>query len=214
MCADGTASDATFYYQKRSTSLLERYEQVSFERVHADLLILLPKTPGHALDVGAGSGRDAAWLSRRGWDVVAAEPSSALREGALRIHAHERIRWINDSLPHLEETARMNRTFDLILLSAIWMHVPPSQEEPAIHTLAKLAKPGALLNITVRTGGSKAQRGFYATDIARLKRRAAKWGFEIISETANRDALRRSDVRWKSLIFKRNSVPFSPSRDE
>jgi protein-L-isoaspartate O-methyltransferase len=41
--------------------------------------ITLPAPPARVLDVGAGSGRDAAWLTSLGLEVVAVEPSVALR---------------------------------------------------------------------------------------------------------------------------------------
>jgi hypothetical protein len=57
-----------------------RWEGVSFEEVYAGAALdLIPATPGAVLDVGAGSGRDARWFAARGWDVVAVEPSAALR---------------------------------------------------------------------------------------------------------------------------------------
>jgi hypothetical protein len=62
----------------------------------------LPATPGAALDVGFGSGRDAAWLARSGWRAVAVEPVEALLAGARRLHGERGIYWLDDSLPCLE----------------------------------------------------------------------------------------------------------------
>ena len=66
----------------------------------------MPAAPALVLDVGAGSGRDAAWLTRLGHDVVAVEPSPAMRAEAERRHADQRIRWIADSLPGMTATLR------------------------------------------------------------------------------------------------------------
>ena len=66
---------------------------------HGWLLELLPERRGLILDVGAGSGRDAAGFAAMGHEVVAVEPStSMLREASMR-HADTRIRWIDDRLP-------------------------------------------------------------------------------------------------------------------
>jgi hypothetical protein len=35
------------------------------------------------------------------------------------------IRWENDRLPGLERTLRLGVSFDLVWLSAVWMHVAP-----------------------------------------------------------------------------------------
>ncbi len=59
-------SDPTAWYDAHADELSDRYEAVPPQRVHGWLLDVLPSTPATALDVGTGSGRDAAWLSRRG----------------------------------------------------------------------------------------------------------------------------------------------------
>jgi SAM-dependent methyltransferase len=58
------------------------------------LLDLIPQTPGTVLDVGAGSGRDAAWFALQGHDVVAVEPSNSMRAEAQRLHVDPRVQWI------------------------------------------------------------------------------------------------------------------------
>ncbi|MEJ2375423.1 MAG: class I SAM-dependent methyltransferase [Pseudolabrys sp.] len=87
---------------------------------------MLPDAPALALDVGAGTGRDAAWLTSRGLEVVAVEPSGAMRANAERLHPSPSIRWISDSLPGLDHVHRLGLSFDLILLSAVWMHIAPA----------------------------------------------------------------------------------------
>jgi DNA repair protein RadA/Sms len=77
------------------------YESLAFEEAHGPILDLLPATPGRVLDVGAGSGRDAAWFAYRGHAVVAVEPSDNMRRQARERHADPRIRWIDDALPGL-----------------------------------------------------------------------------------------------------------------
>jgi SAM-dependent methyltransferase len=211
MRAEAKTSTAERYYEEESAALLARYEAVTFEQVHADLVPLLPVRPGNALDVGAGSGRDAAWLARRGWAVVAAEPSHALREGGRNLHPSANIRWLDDSLPDLAETNRLSVVFDLVLLSAVWMHVSPSGEETAFRSIAGLSRPGTILNMTVRMGGDERRRGFHVTDGWRLQRLASAAGFSLVAETMNDDALGRAAVNWKSLIFRMDGVEHARS---
>ena len=62
------------HYDQNAEQLVSQYESLTFEHVHPALLDLLPPPGATILDVGAGSGRDAAWFAAKGYDVVAAEP--------------------------------------------------------------------------------------------------------------------------------------------
>lgn len=115
------------YYQLHATELAARYQQVSSRTVHCDWLTLLKPwflaAPRRLLDVGAGSGRDAAFLAglHQGNTVVAVEPCQALAAQG-QCHTREAaVAWVNDAVPAL---SRVTGTFDLIMLSAVWMHLP------------------------------------------------------------------------------------------
>ncbi|MFE9118751.1 class I SAM-dependent methyltransferase [Streptomyces sp. NPDC007172] len=92
---------STAGYGEAATVLVEQYESVTFDDVHRDVLHLFPSRPGRILDIGAGSGRDAAALAGQGHVVVAAEPTGELRTLGQRIHAGRDIEWVDDSLPEI-----------------------------------------------------------------------------------------------------------------
>jgi SAM-dependent methyltransferase len=79
---------------------------------------LLPPAPALIVDVGAGTGRDAAAFAAAGYEVVAIEPSAGMRAEAARLHPSPRIRWESDSLPALLATARLGIAADVVSLSA------------------------------------------------------------------------------------------------
>ena len=90
-----TSFDSIDWYDNHVREVAARYEALALSDIHGALLARLPTADGAlALDVGAGSGRDAAWLAERGFEVVAVEPSRAMREEAQRRHPHARIRWM------------------------------------------------------------------------------------------------------------------------
>ena len=66
------------WYEANAAAVSAQYEEVSAQALHGWLLDLLPSLPAAVLDVGAGSGRDAAWLAAQGHNVVAVDPAADL----------------------------------------------------------------------------------------------------------------------------------------
>jgi SAM-dependent methyltransferase len=195
-------SDAIARYHEDASHLAGQYDSVTTDMVHAAMLDLLPVTPGSLiLDVGAGSGRDAEWFARRGLDVVAVEPALAMRlEGQAR-HQHPQIRWLDDRLPGLGEVHRLGLGFDLILLSAVWMHVQPRDRARAFRKLVTLLKPGGLLYMTVRSGDLQSDRPMWETTTPEMEALARQHGMIVLRVATSSDQLGRSDVSWTSYAF-------------
>ena len=118
----------TDYYNNNAQALASRYESISFEKVHKIALPFFPAPPGKVLDIGAGSGRDVAWFNNHGYKVTAVEPAQQLLNIAIEAHGHE-IEWLCDSLPNLTQLSYIDSGFDIILLSGVWMHIPPEQRK-------------------------------------------------------------------------------------
>ncbi len=137
------------YYDQNAPALVTQYESLAFEDVHRALLNLLPQPGATILDIGAASGRDAAWFAANGYDVVAVEPSDAMLQRGRTLHPSSRIHWLSDSLPELSQVRRLGLTFDLILLSAVSMHIPPAARARALRKLATMLAPGGRIAITL-----------------------------------------------------------------
>jgi SAM-dependent methyltransferase len=195
-------SDPPAWYDAHVSEVSSRYEHLVAENVHGWLVDLLPEAPGLVLDVGAGTGRDAAWLASRGLEVVAVEPSSAMREEAQRLHSTASIRWISDSLPALDHTLRLGLTFELILLSGVWMHIPPGDRARAFRKLITLLKPGGLLAVTLRFGPSESGRGQHPVSQEEIARLARDHGAFLEKVVDSGDQLGRSDVNWTQLAIR------------
>lgn len=78
----GVQGNAVESCQRRAAEFAKQYESIAFEDLYADVLGVLHSVPSVVLDVGAGAGRDAAWLSARGLDVVTVELAPRLQEKA------------------------------------------------------------------------------------------------------------------------------------
>jgi SAM-dependent methyltransferase len=189
------------FYEQHAPRLTDQYESLSFEDVHADLLDLLPPPGATVLDVGAGSGRDAAWLAAHGYDVVAVEPSNAMLAHARERHPTSKVHWLSDSLPDLANVRRLGLSFDLIILSAVWMHIPPTARERALRKLATLLAPKGRIAISLRLSTPDAERAMHAVSLPELSSLAQQFGLQIVRTTDNHDKLGRSDVSWTNVVL-------------
>lgn len=189
-------------YDAQAKELSDRYEALEFVRVHGWLLPFLPETRGMALDIGAGSGRDAKGLLDLGFDVVAVEPSFRMREEGKRRHPDPGIVWVNDALPGLESLVRQGLSFDLILASAVWMHISPDDRSRAFRKLVSLLKSGGILAMTLRHGPPEEGRTMYEVSIDEVEGLAKTQGVAILHSRTEPDFLGRSEVSWSHIILK------------
>lgn len=189
-------------YDANGAALSERYEGLRAEEVHAAFLDFLP--PGAdrlALDIGAGSGRDAAWLAGRGFDVVAVEPARGMRDAGVGLHPDARIRWVDDRLPALSATHRLGLAFDVILLSGVFMHVPPEQRPRAFRKIATLLKPGGRLLISVRDGSGSSDRPMWPVSTSEFEAYARSQGLMILKVGEGHDLQQRPEVTWTTYVL-------------
>ena len=139
-------------YANDAERLLESFEEISSARVYADVAHLLPALPSRFADIGAGTGRDAAWFAAQGHSVLAVEPTKLFRTAGMALHPSPRIEWLADALPDLERTLARGEVFDRVILCAVWQHLCDEERRRAIPNLSRLLAPDGLLIMSLRHG--------------------------------------------------------------
>ena len=193
--------DPVSSYDSGARSFADGWEAVEFARAHAAALPHIPSQPGLVLDIGAGSGRDAAWFAGQGWRVVAVEPAGALRQLAGQLHRVPGVTWENDRLPGLERTLRLGLSFDLVWLSAVWMHVAPADRGRAFRKLVTLLKPGGRMMLSLRRGPDACGRPMYPVEPAEIERLAGEHGLAVRGMVECEDLMGRAEVRWTTMVL-------------
>lgn len=190
-------------YAANSDALARRYERVGAADHFAAVADLFPPTPARVADIGAGSGRDAAWFAAAGYRVLAVEPVAELREPAALRHPAPAIGWLADQLPDVPATRAAGR-FDLVTLSAVWHHLPPDDRPVAMARLAGLLAAGGVLVMSLRLGPVMPDRGVQDADEAGAVTLAEGAGLRVIRrvEVAAQQAENiAADIRWVWLVL-------------
>ena len=195
------------HYHCNAARFQAQYDSVAAADVHADWASLLQgRTPGRALDVGAGSGRDACWLAQQGWQVTAVEPAQGLRDRGQHTTG-DQVQWLDSQLPRLPDLDVPKQGYDLILLSAVWMHLSPSDRSQAFARLVELLSRAGLLIITLRFGPSDPERPMYKVSVNELTQLAQPQGLvlSVLGEGENHDRLARAEVSWQTVCLQAGS---------
>lgn len=160
-------------------------------------------SPLAVLDIGAGTGRDAAWITSKGHNVLAVEPSSSMLTIAQNLHQSERITWLMSELPRLDDLDVSAGTFDVTLLNAVWMHIVPQDRHVSLQRLRQLLNPGGSIFVSLRLGPVNDDRGMFEVSGSQFALDAKGAGFEVIPRGDYEDLLGRAEVSWKMFELKR-----------
>lgn len=191
-------------YAGEAESLIRQYESLSFTDVHRHVMHLLPEAPARVLDIGAGTGRDAAGFADLGHRVTAVEPTAKLRLRAKQLHPSPSITWLDDSLPDLPLLSGRGETFDVVVLIAVWMHLDAGQRQHAMPAIAAFVSPGGLMILTQRHGPVPAGRRMFEIPAIETIALAETHGFTCIQRLEGGDShFNRPGVSWDRFAFKR-----------
>ena len=191
-------------YEEQAEHLIARYEAIVFEHKYRREMHLMPASPGKVLDIGAGSGVDAAWLAARGHHVVAVEPVGRFRQAGAALHPSSAIEWVHDGLPRLGVVTSRGRRFDMILLTAVWMHLDGPERRQAMPVVANLLGPGGRVFMSLRHGPVPAGRRMFDVSAAETLEMAAACGLRpLLNELVPSSQLdnNAAGVEWSRLVF-------------
>jgi len=191
-------------YADEAEELFQRYESVPAAENHRHVLHLVSKTPSRVLDIGSGTGRDAAWFATMGHRVVAVEPTDAMRLPAMALHPSPLIEWLNDSLPDLARLLARGEQFDVVMLTAVWMHFDAEQRRRAMPNLASLVRDSGVMIMKIRRGPVPTGRRMFEVPPRETIELARLHGLQNVLNLhteSSQERNRLAGVNWTSLAF-------------
>jgi SAM-dependent methyltransferase len=202
----GARASGTEGYAEDADKLAVSYESLTFEGVQREVLHLIPTAPSRVLDVGAGTGRDAAALAAKGHTVTAMEPTAELRAHGQRLHASRNIVWVDDSLPELTRLRAAGQPFDLVMATAVWMHLDDAQRVAAMRNVAALIARGGRLTLSLRHGPVPPGRRMFDVGGDETVALARDNGLSLIHRSERGDMFNRPSVTWTFLGFEKTEA--------
>jgi len=190
-------------YPEEAPELLKRYESISFADAHRLVMHLIPTAPSRVLDIGSGTGRDAAGFAAMGHSVVAVEPTEELRRGAMLLHPSPMIEWLDDSLPDLAAIRGHGEEFDVVMLTAVWMHLDALQRRRAMPNVVALMRNGGVMMMSLRHGPVPPGRRMFEVSAEETIALAQPLGLCCLLNQEAQPSLRQPGVTWTRLAFRK-----------
>jgi len=103
-------------------------------------------TQGPTIDVGCGSGRDAAWLCANGYPTLGVDASVGLLSQAHALHPE--LNLVHSALPELPGIEEHH--YENVLCETVIMHLPVDLIESSVHKLLMLLKSQGILYLSWR----------------------------------------------------------------
>lgn len=188
------------YYNQKAQNLLEIYQSVDPSSLHSNWSKHLPHKPELALDVGSGSGRDAIWLAKKGWEIVAVEPAVELANLGRKYTEGYKVSWINDRLPGLRKLSDSQGQFSLILVIGVFMHLSCGERLASLRTLEGLMARDSIMAISLRHGPDTEGRGFYQVNAEEIVEFAKTHALKSEVHDNLPDELGRTGVTWQTVL--------------
>lgn len=197
------------YYSNNASAVAARYESFASGLSASFATSFRPQSK--LLDIGCGSGRDLALLSKQGHDAYGIDATPEMVMVAQSLHPELMGRVQKASLPDCDPP--FNGDFDGVLCSAVLMHLPVEQLESAANSIKRCLKPnGRLLysvpsqRLDVVTENRDANGRLFVPDQSdRLECIFQGLGFRTLVKWDDEDSLGRDSVKWVSVLMERRS---------
>jgi 2-polyprenyl-3-methyl-5-hydroxy-6-metoxy-1,4-benzoquinol methylase len=194
-------------YSEVAARFRDLSESIEFREIHRCILHWVPEAGATVLDVGAGTGRDAAALAAMGHSVVAVEPMDQFLADARAMHRSPKIRWVSGSLPGLQELPPEPDQFDFVLCHAVWQHLRNAERAEAIARVAALLKPKGVFALGLRHGPPGAGTHYFPASAPETVSLAARVNLAVELRLENQPSAlpNKTCVNWTRLAFRKTN---------
>lgn len=195
------------YYESNYSALLNRYESADVSEVQKLLLQTFHKN-ATLLEIGCGSGRDASFMVKQEYDVIAIDGSANMIEEAKKIHPELSKKLFHKTLPN---NLKFDNEFDGVYSIATLMHLSKEDITKIILQIYTLLKENGKFLISVSLfrddvnvdGYDEKGRFFLLLSMDEWITLFQDIGFKVLHTKKNKDGLNRGGIEWLTLVIQK-----------
>jgi ubiquinone/menaquinone biosynthesis C-methylase UbiE len=195
------------YYEKNSREITEKYENLDMKNLQQKLIEVFSKED-KLLELGCGSGRDAAFLTSNGYDVLVSDGSQSMLSEAIKLHPELNKKQCNIKLPG--KIPFPKETFSGVYAIAVLMHFEIKDIELVLKEISRiLMKNGKFFFSVYIKENNKVEsmitpEGRFLTHMSKDHwiTMCESSGFSLVTLLENCDAMGR-DINWCSFFMRK-----------
>ena len=198
------------YYQQNAKALATRYEAADVAQMQTMLTACFAEY-STLLEIGCGSGRDAAFMLSHGYEVTAVDGSREMIESAMKHHPELADRLLEVRLPAGLNSAFTPDSYDGIFSIATLMHLPEDDIWATLTAIATMLRPNGRFFFSVSIarddvdefGFDKKGRRFTPLTQEHWLQLCQHCGLREVMTKTSGDGLGRKGIVWLTCIVER-----------
>ncbi|MHA1207593.1 MAG: class I SAM-dependent methyltransferase [Candidatus Hodarchaeales archaeon] len=193
------------YYEKNSREITEKYENLDMKNLHQKLTEVFSKKD-NLLELGCGSGRDAAYLISHGYDVIISDGSQTMLNEAIKLHPELKRNACVIQLPN--KFSYPKESFSGVYAIAVLMHLEIHEIGVVLEEISRILTSDGKFFFSVYIRENDKVESIITPEGRFLTRMPKEnWikmcessGFTLISLLENDDVMGR-DIQWCSFYM-------------
>lgn len=198
----------TVFYDQNAATVARNYEAVDFRLVVTKILDHA-SAGSRLLELGCGSGRDAAFYLERGFEVTAIDGSNAMLREAATYHPELSDRLVHHVLP--EELPFTDASFNIVTSMAVIMHLPEPVLPRLFKEISRVTRSGGVVAYSVNTerfgldgdGNDEKGRHFTCLSSDEWETLHVEAGLSTLESWESDDITGRSGIRWVTFVCRK-----------
>ena len=188
------------YYEHSAEEISRKYEEMDMSDLW-DLLAGHFQGKKRILEIGTGSGRDASYLMRKGFDVTGVDGSGAMIREAERLHPELKGKILQAPLP--DEWPEFTEPFEGMFSIATLMHFSQEEIRIVLERCRRDLLPGApvLISVSGKRNSTDDKREFLELSGKEWSDILTGTGYDLLSTLEDQDVSGR-DMVWYTFLLK------------